>query len=192
MKKHLLLLFFLLGTFTAAKGQNVGMKTNIVGDALLSPNLDVEFGLSTKWSMDVSGQFNFWTVNGHRWRHWALQPEARYWFCERFAGHFLGFHAIAGEFNFGNIDSKLSFLGSNFRKLSDRRYQGWGIGLGAAYGYSWVLGMHWNLELELGLGWIYSRYDAYPCTECGTKLESDRSHNYFGPTKTALNLVYYF
>jgi len=32
----------------------------------------------------------------------------------------------------------------------------------------------------------------FPCAHCGTKLASDRQHNYFGPTKAAVNLVYVF
>lgn len=192
IKKQLILLIFALVSFSGAKGQNVGLKTNFVGDGLLSPNLGIELALAPKWTMEVSGQVNFWDVNNHKWKHWVLQPEFRYWFCERFAAHFLGFHFLGGEFNFGHIKNSVSFLGSDFSPLADRRYQGWGIGAGVAYGYSWVLGMHWNLEAEIGLGWIYTRYDVFPCAECGKKLETDKSHNYFGPTKAALNLVYLF
>lgn len=190
--KKLCLLLFAAATVAGAKGQNVGIKTNFVGDGFLSPNLGLEIGLAQRWTLDVTGQVNFWNVNDHKWKHWLAQPEFRYWFCERFAGHFLGFHAIGGEYNFGHIKNGVNFLGSDFTKLTDRRYQGWGVGAGIAYGHAWVLGMHWNLEIELGIGWIYTRYDVYPCAECGSKLESDRDHHYFGPTKAALNLVYLF
>lgn len=193
VRKRIALLFVaILAAAGTASAQNVGLKTNILSDGLLSPNLGIEAALSTHWSLDVSGQINFWTVNTHKWKHWLVQPEARYWFCERFAGHFLGFHALGGEFNFGHIKNNASFLGSDFSKLTDLRYQGWGAGAGIAYGYAWILGKHWNLEAELGVGWIYTRYDVFPCTECGSKLESDRNHHYFGPTKAALNLVYLF
>lgn len=192
IKKQLLLLTFVLGTIVGARGQQIGMKTNFVGDGFLSPNLGVEIGLAPKWTLDVTGQVNFWDVNDHKWRHWLVQPEFRYWFCERFAGNFLGFHAIGGEYNVGHIRTGLNFLGSDFSKLADRRYQGWGAGLGLAYGHAWVLGMHWNLEAELGVGWIYTRYDVFPCAECGSKLESNKDHHYFGPTKAALSLVYLF
>ena len=192
IKKQLILLIFVLGSVVGARGQNAGIKTNLIGDGFLSPNLGVELGLSPKWTLDVTGQINFWNINNHRWRHWLVQPEARYWFCERFAGNFLGFHAIGGDYNFGRIKNGVDFLGSDFSRLTDRRYQGWGAGLGVAYGHAWVLGMHWNLEVELGVGWIYTRYDVFPCTECGSKLESDKDHHYFGPTKAAVSLVYLF
>lgn len=172
--------------------QDVALKTNIVSDALLSPNLAVEVGLAPKWTLNTAAQFNLWTINEHKWRHWLVQPEVRYWFCRRFQGHFLGLHAIGGEYNFGNIDIDAKFLGSDFRPLKDRRYEGWGAGAGVGYGYDWIIGRHWNIEAEIGIGWIYTRFDAYPCAECGTKLESGRHHNYFGPTKAAINLVYLF
>ena len=174
------------------RAQKTGLKTNFLSDIALSPNLGVEIGLNPNWTLDITGQINFWDVNSHVWKHWLLQPEFRYWFCERFTGHFLGFHAIGGEYNFGNIKNHINFLGSNFSNLSDRRYQGWGAGLGVAYGYAWILSERWNLEAEIGLGWIYTRYDSYPCAECGDKLESNHPHNYVGPTKLALNLVYLF
>ena len=178
--------------FGTVSAQNVALKTNLLADGLLSPNLGIEIALAPKWSFDLTGQINFWAVNDHRWKHWLVQPEARYWFCERFAGHFLGFHLIGGEYNFGKIKNGVKFLGSDFSNLTDKRYQGWGAGAGIAYGYAWILSEHWNLEAELGVGWIYTRYDVFPCAQCGTKLENDRSHNYFGPTKAAVSLVYLF
>ena len=192
IKKLLILLIFASCSAVGARGQNVGIKTNFVGDGFLSPNLGIEFGLAPKWTMDITGQVNFWDVNDQKWKHWLVQPEFRYWFCERFAGNFLAFHAIGGEYNFARIKNNVNILGSDFSKLTDLRYQGWGAGLGIAYGHSWILGMHWNLEVELGVGWIYTRYDVFPCVDCGSKLESDMDHHYIGPTKAAVSLVYLF
>lgn len=192
MKKRGALLITGLLTVISAAAQTMGVKTNFVGDALLSPNISVEFGLDTHWTLDASYQANFWDLGGSKWKHWALQPEARYWFCERFAGHFIGAHAIGGEYNFGGIRNNFHFMGNDFSVLTDRRYQGWAAGAGLAYGYARVLGIHWNLEAELGIGWIYTRYGAYPCAECGDPIELGTPYNYFGLTKLALNLVYLF
>ncbi|MDE6005995.1 MAG: DUF3575 domain-containing protein [Muribaculaceae bacterium] len=190
--RYLLILVMVLIGSGHAGAQKVALKSNLLSDAFLNPNIGVEAPLAKKWSLDMSGQINLWTVDGHKWRHWLVQPELRYWFCNRFNGHFIGVHALGGEYNMGNLDWDFSFLGTDFRNLKDRRYEGWGIGAGIAYGYSWILDKHWNLEAELGLGWIYTRFDAYPCANCGTKLESDKSHNYYGPTKAAINIVYLF
>lgn len=190
--KKLLIISCLFLSAIGASAQKAALKTNFIGDALLSPNLALEVGLAPKWTLDISGQFNFWTVNDHKWKHWVVQPEARYWFCERFVGHFLGFHALGGEYNFGKLHNNINLLGTDLSKLTDHRYQGWGIGAGIAYGYDWVLAEHWNLEAEIGIGWIYTRFDSYPCADCGKKIDSNKVHNYVGPTKAAINLVYLF
>lgn len=189
--KKVLIIVFLFAS-SSIYSQNVGIKTNLIPDATLSPNLGVEVGLANKWTLDITGEVNFWDVNRHKWKHWLVQPEIRYWLCDRFAGHFFGLHAIGGQYNFGNIKNHINFLGSNFSELTDYRFQGWGAGAGIAYGYAWALSKHWNFEAEIGIGWIYTRFDKYPCAECGTKLEHDKPHNYFGPTKAALSFEYLF
>lgn len=190
-----LLFISLIATASAlgAFGQKVALKTNLLSDGFLNPNAAVEIALAPKWTLDVSGQFNLWKLSDQRqWRHWAAQPEARYWFCDRFAGHFVGAHLLGGQYNIGGFDPGFSFLGTDFRKLKDTRYQGWFIGAGVAYGYDWVLSRHWNLEAEIGFGWTYTRFDRFRCAGCGKKIATDRPHNYVGPTKLAVNLVYVF
>lgn len=74
------LLFMALasGSSGLATAQDVAVKTNIIGDALLSPNLGVEVGLAPRWTIDVTGEVNAWTVDDHKWKHWFVRPEARY------------------------------------------------------------------------------------------------------------------
>lgn len=192
MKIKLLLIPLLVLLHLTAKGQDVALKSNLLYDAILSPNIGIEIGLAPRWTLDLSGNFNLWTVDSHKWKHWLVQPEARYWFCRRFAGHFVGFHLLGGQYNFGNLNLKGKFLGSDFSKLKDHRYQGWGAGAGIAYGYAWPVHPHWNVEAEIGAGWIYTRFDSYPCAKCGNKLDHNKPHNYFGPTKLAVNIVYIF
>lgn len=194
MKIRLLTLLLLsIATLQGLRAQNVAVKTNVLSDALLNPNAAVEVGLAPKWTLDISGEFNVWNMShNRRWKHWVVQPEARYWFCDRFAGHFVGVHLLGGQYNVGGLDFNFSFLGTDFSKLKDSRYQGWFGGAGVAYGYDWVLGQHWNLEAEIGIGWTYTRYDRFRCAGCGKKIESDKPHNYFGPTKAAINIVYLF
>ncbi len=182
----------LLLTAASTATAQVALKTNLLSDATLSPDLGLELPLGKKWSVDISGNFNGWTVNGHRWRHWIAQPELRYWLCERNTGHFFGMHLFGGQYNVGNIDMDFKFLGTDFSRLKDSRFEGWYGGAGLAYGYSWILSRHWNLEAELGIGWSYTRYDRFRCADCGKKVESNRPHNYVGLTKAAVNFVYVF
>lgn len=188
-----------------ASAQNFALKTNLLYDATATLNLGAEVGLAPKWTFDLSGNMHFWNAWGEkRLRHWLIQPEARYWFCERFNGHFLGFHALGGQYNFGNIRNNISwfpwgyntvtnkFGAGSLVPMTDHRFQGWGVGAGVAYGYSFILGQHWNLELELGLGYIYTQYDVYQCKDCGKKIREKDPYHYVGPTKAAVNLVYEF
>ena len=187
----LLLLGTMLGAGSAV-AQKVAVKTNLLSDVVLSPNLGIEVGLAPKWTMGVTGQFNAWNMShDRRWKHWDVQPEVRYWLCDRFGAHFFGFHLHGGQYNIGGIDGKVKFLGTDARKLKDARYQGWFVGTGIAYGYAWILGRHWNLEATVGVGYLYLKSDKYPCANCGRKQEGIKKH-YFGPTQAAINLIYQF
>ncbi|MBO5180284.1 MAG: DUF3575 domain-containing protein [Paraprevotella sp.] len=189
----LLLTFIMTGASQIVRGQNVGVKTNLLPDAVLSPNLGIEVGVAPKWTLEVNGQLNAWTLShDRRWKHWTVQPEVRYWLCDRLGAHFFGAHVHGGQYNIGGIDGKVNFLGTDARKLKDVRYQGWFVGAGISYGYAWILGRHWNLEAEIGLGYSYTRYDKYRCSGCGKKTETNKPHHYVGPTKVAINLVYLF
>lgn len=192
MKKALILLIIALGSAVGVHAQKAAIKTNLLYDALLNVNAGVEIGLAPKWTLDLSGNYNAWTIHDHKWKHWLAQPEARYWFCDRFSRHFLGIHALGGMYNVGNIKNNINFLGTDFSKLTDYRFQGWAVGGGIAYGYAFILGKHWNLEAEVGFGYVYTRYDVLQCQDCGRRIASDRPHHYVGPTKAALNLVYLF
>ncbi len=186
-------MMIVVGLFSSSVvAQEVAVKTNLLYDATLTVNLGAEVTVAPKWSIDLSGNFNGWTLdNGRRWKHWLVQPEARYWFCEATGGHFLGAHAIGGQYNVGHLSFAHDLLGYNFSSLRSHRYQGWFGGLGLAYGYSWLLSRHWNIEAEIGLGWLYTKYDRYECAGCGRRTGKGHK-NYVGPTKAAVNIVYVF
>lgn len=191
--KFIMAFMLFAACWTGASGQKAAFKTNLVSDALLNPSVGVEIGVAPRWTADISGQLNAWTLShNRRWKHWLVQPEIRYWFCDRFAGHFVGAHLLGGQYNIGGLDIPVNFLGTDFRKLKDSRFQGWFGGAGIAYGYAWAFATHWNLEAEIGLGWTYTRYDHFRCADCGKKIATNQPHNYVGVTKAAINLVYTF
>ena len=191
-RSYIILLLGLLFVYNA-KAQKIAGKTNIIYDVSATVNVGLEVGLSDRWTLDMSGSFNGWSTSGEKkWKHWMVQPEARYWLCDKFSGHFFGFHLHGGQYNIGGLKNGIQFLGTDFSQLADYRYQGWFAGAGIGYGYSWILGRHWNLEVEIGLGYSYTRYDKFECAGCGEKVEEDRTHHYVGPTKAALNLIYVF
>lgn len=192
LRRLVILFTIILGVSASAAASDVAVKTNLLYDATATVNLGAEVAVAPKWSLEASGNFNAWRLGDRSIKHWMAQPGVRYWTCDAMAGHFFGANLIGGQFNFYNLDLPFSFLGSHFGKLKDYRYQGWCIGAGVSYGYSWALARHWSIEAEIGIGYIFARYSKYECRECGRKVEGPKTHNYFGPSKAALNLVYVF
>lgn len=194
----LAVLAVLLGSL-GMRGQQVAIKTNLLYDAFAAPSLGVEVAVAPKWTFDLSANTNYWSINKHEWKHWEVTPEMRYWFCEKFQGNFIGVNVMGGMYNFANIGGLKKFLNNDLTGLKDNRYKGWGVGAGIVYGHTWVLGKHWNLEAEIGVGWIYTRYDQKTLKDnpetgvpAGTKVRDNAVHNYVGPTKAAINLEYVF
>lgn len=105
----------------------------------------------------------------------------------RFNGHFLGFHLHGGIYQVAGIDMPFGLWDG----LNDSRFKGHFYGAGISYGYQWILGKHWNLEANIGVGYARAKYEQYPCIECPQKT-GEGHKNYFGPTKAALSLIYLF
>ena len=180
---------------THANAQDVGIKTNLLYDATTTINLGVEVGLAPRLSLDLSGNLNLWTwKNNMKWKHWMAQPELRLWTCQRFAGHFFGVHALAGQFNVGNIPipENVHILGVHWGTLADTRYEGWCFGAGLAYGYALPIGKHWNMEFELGAGALYIIADSFDCDICNRPKEQNIKKLLPTLTKASINIVYLF
>ncbi|MCD8318274.1 MAG: DUF3575 domain-containing protein [Paraprevotella sp.] len=149
--------------------------------------MGAELGFGKASSLQLMYGWNPWKFGDNKkMRHWSLMPEYRYWFCSPLNGHFIGVHALGGQYNVSGIKIPLIF------DDADRfRYQGWYAGGGFTYGYSHILGKHWNVEAAIGVGYIYFDYKKYECQVCGAEV--DRGHkNYIGLTKAAINFVYVF
>lgn len=190
MRKQLVSFLFLLSIVAvSARAQDVALKTNLLYDATSTMNIGAEIGLSRKLTLDISGNLNPWVFNKNtnsKIQHILIQPEIRYWLCERFNGHFFGAHAHWGNYNAGAID--LPF-GLTENTLTKYRYRGNLYGFGVGYGYQWVFRSRWAVEAELGVGYTYFKYDRYECRNCG-KFTGNNKSNYLGPTKLAVSLIY--
>lgn len=187
IKRILALLLFIMITWPLAS-QNIALKSNLIYDATATLNLGVEARFAPKWTVDLSGNYNpFSFGDNKKWKHWMLQPEVRYWFCEAFNSHFIGAHLLGGVFNTGNVNAP-SFL-SIFPTDKGYRYEGEYFGAGLSYGYHHILSPRWSLEYSLGLGWVHSNYDKYDCPHCGDHIKSD-TKDFFGVTKAAVSLIY--
>ncbi|MEG0701403.1 MAG: DUF3575 domain-containing protein [Muribaculaceae bacterium] len=164
----------------------IAVKSNLLYDATTTFNLGIEIALAKKWTLDISANYNPWKFpKDVRLKHFLIQPEVRYWQCERFIGHFFGLHAHFATFNVGALPN-VSFVSDNMKQ---HRYEGYLYGAGISYGYHWAMSNRWSLEGVIGIGYARIHYDKFPCIKCGAYIKTDNK-NYFGPTKVALNLIY--
>ena len=169
-----------------ARSQEVTIKTNLAYWATTTPNLGMEFALGKKSTLEISGGFNPFEFSDDKgFKHWLVQPEYRWWFCETFNGHFLGVHAHGAQFNVGGWDIPIGRLDV----FKDKRYEGYLYGGGLSYGYQWVLSNRWNFEFNIGAGYARIHYNEYPCKDCGTK-QDEGNYNYWGVTKAELSFIY--
>ena len=60
--KRILFLVLLLVATTGVYGQKFAVKSNLLYDATATINLGVEVGLAKKWSLDLSGNYNWMEV----------------------------------------------------------------------------------------------------------------------------------
>ena len=188
------LLFLVLGT---ADAQKVAVKTNSLYWLTTTPNAGFEFALGDRWTFEIAGGYNPWTLNKEdniKAKHFLVTPEFRYWFCESFQGHFIGINANYTQFNAGGIHVpevfyKVESLGYFLDMLQYSRSQGWSVGAGLTYGYAFPIARRWNMEFNLGLGWWYTQYDRFESRTCGLFQERIEKHA-FGLTDLGISFIY--
>ncbi|NDV59500.1 DUF3575 domain-containing protein [Bacteroides sp. 519] len=158
------------------------LKNNGLVDLTLSPNLGFEFRVARRYTVDIWGSYNPWTFpDNKKFKHVFVQPEVRYWLCESFIGHFFGFHPTYSYFNIGGTGPT--------RALKDKRYEGQLYGAGFSWGYQLYLSPRWNLEFNLGVGYLYIDYDRYQAPVCGL-FEKSKDRHYLGITRAGISFVY--
>ncbi len=191
MKRKLLVLLVLVGFSVAGYSQIAAVKTNLFyGAYTYTPNLSFEMGMGRQSTLEFGGGYNLWNLYGNeqdnkKLVHWLGQIEYRYWLCQKFAGHFLGIHALGSQFNIGGHELPLLFE----KGSRNYRYEGYGYGGGISYGYQLYLSKRWNLEANVGIGYVRLSYNKYNCVKCGSKISSEKK-DYVGPTKAGISLIY--
>ncbi|MBO5660761.1 MAG: DUF3575 domain-containing protein [Bacteroidaceae bacterium] len=184
MSKRLLFILFLFLPLSVMAQWS--LKNNLLYDAALTWNAGVEARIRPQWTLALNAGYSPYQLGTHttrRWRHLLVMPEARYWFCEPYARHFIGINAVYSHYNAARLNLPLYGTG-------DFRYQGDFAGLGASYGYAIAIGKnkHWNIELEVGADLCYTWYDKYECEHCGDILGSE--DKWFVLPKLGVNLAW--
>ncbi|MBR1933509.1 MAG: DUF3575 domain-containing protein [Prevotella sp.] len=163
------------------------LKTNLIGDAVLAFNFEVEvpFGKDREWSLMAEDWFPWyvWHHNSRAYEIWAVGLELRKWWGKcpgrrpALSGNFAGLYLASGKYDW---------------EWSSTGDQGEFISTGVTYGYSWPLSKHWNLEASASIGAVWGPRRHYNGEFQDTHLIwKYNSHIFYaGPTKIKLSLVW--
>lgn len=157
----------------------LAIKSNLIYDALLMPNLEIEYRINDRWSVALEGNVAWWHNDSkHKYYQIAMiAPESRYWFMTRnpWHGHYVGLFAGGGKYDLEN---------------GGRGYKGEGFISGVTYGFMFPIARNLSFDAEIGLGYVNTRYREYIPRD-GHYLFQRRSRtDYFGPVKVKFSLVW--
>ncbi len=164
----------------------VALKNNLAYDAILTPNLEIEFRLAPKWSMELGAAFNPFPLDDTKfpkWRHVSAWIAPRYWFCNVFNRGFLSFNVAYAHYNVAGNAWPVSWM---YKQVKESRYQGDAVMAGVSYGWHFAISPHFSVELEGGVDAGYTWYDQFECKHCGAK--KDHGGRWFVLPKIGVNL----
>ncbi|WP_280672879.1 MULTISPECIES: DUF3575 domain-containing protein [unclassified Dysgonomonas] len=171
----------------------MAVKSNLLYDAALLPNLAVEipFGRNYNWSVGIEGNWSWWNTNASNYYYHRIQiagVEMRRWFGNRTGkplnGWFVGAYGYGGTYDIRLFTNKNSDEG----QLSNWSYSG-----GLTFGYAISIAKRFNLEFGIGAGYFggkYYKYTVGACDECIFPWKSTHQRNYIGLTKANISLVW--
>lgn len=162
----------------------MAIKSNMLYDAAMTPNIGVEFYLGHGFSLSANYQHAWWKndKNAFYWRIYGGELEARYWFGKRakarpLTGHHVGLYGqiLTYDFCLGNdgiLTPKTPWL------------------IGASYGYSFPIHRVLNLDFGVGVGYHTGIYYEYIPLDGHYVWQATKRRHWFGPTKAEISLVW--
>lgn len=166
------------------------VKTNLLFDAALMPNVEIEvpIGSTNRWSVNGEYMFPWWLLDGDKYSLQILTGglEGRYWLGSRenrmnrevLTGHFLGLYAGGGKYDL---------------QWKENGYQGeFFIAAGISYGYAHEIARNLRLEYNIGIGLLRTDYRHYHARDNYRTLlwQENGKYTWFGPTKVKISLVW--
>lgn len=161
------------------------LKTNLLFDAALMPNIELEVPIGKRWSLNAEYMFPWWRINDDRYCLQVLMGglEGRYWLGKRdkrevLTGHFMGLYAGGGKYDL---------------QWNTNGYQGeFFIAAGLSYGYAHSIARNLRLEYNIGVGMLRTNYRHYHARENHRTLlwQENGEYTWLGPTKLKISLVW--
>ena len=162
----------------------MAVKTNMLYDLALVPNIGLEFYLGKNISVAGNWMYSWWKNDriAWYWRTYGGDLAVRYWFgpdAEKkpLSGHHVGVYGqiITYDFETG---------GRGY--LGDR----WSYAGGIEYGYSLPLARRLNIDFNLGVGYLGGEFKEYLPIDGHYVWQATKKRNYIGPTKLEVSLVW--
>ncbi len=179
-------------TQKAIKSFNMGLKTNLLYDILLVPNIGLEFYISKGWTIGGNWMYAWWS-NDKRHRFWRIYGgdiNVRKYFGRRaiekpLTGHHIGVYGQILTYDF-EIGGR-GYMGG---RANGTLWNEGNYGAGIEYGYSLPVNRRINLDFSIGIGYLGGSYNEYIPKE-GFYLWEKKVHlHWFGPTKAEVSFVW--
>lgn len=170
----------------------MAVKTNMLYDTGLVPNLAAEFYVGKNLSVFGEWMYAWWdSYNRHRyWRIYGGDIGLRWWFGAKahekpLTGHHLGIFAGVLTFDF-----ELGDYGYMGGKPGGTLWDRCMVNSGIEYGYSLPVGSRLNIDFSIALGYMGGNYIKYFPFDNEYYRDKEYKMRYFGPTKAEISLVW--
>lgn len=166
-------------------GRQLAVKTNLLYDAALVPNVGVEYHFGNGWSAGADWNCAWWADEGRNrfWRIYGGELEVRRYFGGKREGRPLSGHHVGAYCQGFTYDFALS--PNRGGQISELTY-----GTGVSYGYALPVAKSLNLDFCLGFGYLGGDYKVYVPQDGCYVWQETRGRNYFGPSKFEISLVW--
>lgn len=163
------------------------IRTNLIGDAMLIPNIGGEITVGKNWSIGTDFYLQ-WLKDRDRdkfYQTYMLDVDARYWWGRQHRLRPLtGWHA-------GVYGQAVTFDWENGHKGYQSRVFFWTFGLGGEIGYNKPISKHLGLDIYVGVGYFHTKYNVYnPGHNRKYYFDHRECRNFFGPTRIGISLNY--
>lgn len=170
----------------------MALKTNLLYDALLVPNIGVEFYLGKGFSVGGDWMYAWWRNNNHHryWRMYGGELAVRKYFHQLegkspFSGHHVGVYGQIFTYDFETGGK--GYMGG---KPGGTLWEKMNYVAGLEYGYSLPVTRRLNLDFVIGLGYWGGTYYEYLPQDDHYVWQRTKQRNWFGPTKAEISLVW--
>lgn len=168
------------------------IRSNMLYDALLLPNIGVVFYLGKNLSVGANWMYGWWS-NAEKFRYWRAyggEVTGRWWFGGKahekpLTGHHVGIYGQMYTYDF-QVSAKGEMGGKPGGTLWDQFM--WGAGV--EYGYSLPVSRRINIDFSLGLGYTTGLYNEYKHVDDCNVWQRTKRRRYFGPSKLEISFVW--